>query len=49
MKDSLDYTSYYKIALWLTGKLEPRIGGCGAVSAPQDTQKEPILCKKGGQ
>ena len=34
MKDSLTYTSYFRIALWLTGRLEPRIGGRKPVSAP---------------
>lgn len=32
--DSLTYTDYMLLARWLTGRLEPRIRGCGAVSAP---------------
>jgi hypothetical protein len=39
MKDSLDFVSYYRIALWLTGRLEPRIRGCeGPSYYPQDMQ-----------
>lgn len=52
-KDSLDYVSYYRIALWLSGRVEPLVKGSvgprkqrgySPTDPTPETAQEPVFC-----
>lgn len=52
-RDSLDFVSYYRIALWLTGRVQSHVEGSvgprkqrgySPTATTSETAKEPVFC-----